>query len=198
MSYFNTMGRSAGPIQIGSSGTWIYEKFLDLPIDITADTIQYQSTRHLSFSLNKNSSLQEELVLLRARTPLLGEYEKDGQIVSACDLNSVATVGWVKAYAALAPGSGEIDLNDYVTLTTFRELERIVTKNTNNISDLSNRLSSELILINEKFTNVYERIAEEVNTLNDNISDINDSLNEHIDNPFPEGILIRCGGAALL
>lgn len=160
-SYFNIYGTSAGPIQIGCSGTWIKETQKNIGVNNV-------STRHLTFALNKNDNVTEELVLLRGRTPVLGFYNDGDKKVPYCDLNSLVTAEWVMAYANLTPGDKEFDLNNYVTKTEFNILKLEVLDNKNNITTNKNDILS-----------------------------LKNELNEHIKNPFPSGIIIECGGANL-
>lgn len=190
MSYFNTNGSSAGPIQVNT--TWIggsYTLWLD-----------HKNERHndyyTAFSFDR---VGEKLLPLKAGSPSLSwktltpsdkEYNteratktSDGnQYLLLTPLDSVVTVRFLSAYTAIAPGDLTFDPDDFITRAEFVALELKVNKNIEDIASHDGAIK-EL----DRRTNALEI---DMTQAKKDIIWIEESL---IEDWIKDGLIIKCG-----
>lgn len=161
-NYVSNLGFTAGPLQIEHSGTWLTHSTEKEALKVIVDGVTYEATqldsntvthtvnikesiyrRYLAISRLRNvDSGNVQLAPLMAGHPLCGTYPSGDGNKPFCDINAVATVGWVMSYATLAPGDRALALDDLIYRTEFNELVAQVTANTSSIGELQNRATS--------------------------------------------------------
>lgn len=161
-NYVSNLGYTIGPLQIEKSGTWLTHSTEEEAIQVVVNNNFYNATilpttndvneniitetrniRYLAISHLKNvDSNDVQLAPLMAGHPLCGVYPSGDGYKSFCDINAVATVGWVMSYASLAPGDRALALDDLIYRTEFNELYNQVTQNTSNIGILQNNIEA--------------------------------------------------------
>lgn len=162
-NYININGRAVGPIQLGNDGTWLCDKILAVGPD-------NKKIKHLNFSLSLN---KDELIVARAKTPLMGTYKDDeGKLQPQCDPQSLATIEWVMAYSSLAPGDRVIDLSIYVTKSYLENWKLNIENSAIN---------------NEK---KIEEINKQLGVMSNKINSLSQGMNK-----LPDNLLIVCGRA---
>lgn len=186
MSYINSYGQAIGPIKLYNTWIGYYN---------AVDAQKNNPINYISFSMNR-SNMASDLTPLMAATPLLGTYQTDkGTYELVAPKNAVATVEWVKMYAALKPGEmAGIDINQYVTQDQLVNINNSIDKINYNLNNHESR-----IVINENKIDSLE-LKVELNTTN--IKNNNDLINQNTneinsikENPFPNGVWFKCGKA---
>lgn len=190
MGYINNFGHSIGPIKINN--TWINNCIRK---DSGNDP---QNRNYVVFSQSKDFPT-ENMVPLMAATPVVGTYEdKYGKLHTNAPVNAIPTIEWVLAYASLKPEDKPgLDLNDYVKQDQLIEVK-------NNILSLEKRVSKNKEEIDKNKTIIIEinnRMSAAENNIVENrtlIEQNQNSINNIINNPFPNGVWFKCGGASFI
>lgn len=178
-SYISLNGRTAGPIQIGTSGAW-----LKMSVPVSASGAGKLS---VLTSMNNNTFCQ-----LQAATP------------STDDPNGVVTVKFLEQYG-FKPGDVSVDFSQYVTKSVFDSLHAAVMGNLltyptdkESIVARINVLEREVSNFNSSTDDLEEEINELANLIGSNSSAIAE-LNDRFDNisldPFQGAVLFVAGGA---
>lgn len=181
MSYINDRGFTIGPLQIQSSGTWLTHSVEDEIESIIGETQNIIQTKYLAFSKTRTvDSENVKLVPLMAGTPLCGTYPSGNGNRPFCDINAVATVGWVMTYATLAPGQQSLDLDDIIYRKEFNDLALRVLKNEELIDAIQRTLNSydSRIAINKQ--NI-DKNTERIIVLEDSLANDEVILEDHED-----------------
>lgn len=193
MGFIDNYGKAAGPIQIGSSGPWlITNKITAMEQEFPVKYLTVSNNATLNISNLDSFTNANDLVTLRSRTPLLGTYKTTSGNMPYADLNAVATVKWVMAYASLDPGDRAIDLDSYVDYTAFNSaLVRITT-----LENASAELEYDLDALTDQFNSFVAHADDEfVSHVRDGFDTWKTTVNNYMAEPFPSGLLLQCGSA---
>lgn len=190
MSYINQYGQAIGPIKINS--VWM--------LDTTIPSLQIANRKEEKyFSITQNKSdVETNLVPLLAATPPLGTYpsvdENGKTFYSLCaPRHAVATVEWVMAYASLKPGQlVGLDINQYATTNELMQLKEQVDTMDSRIVDQAEKINKNQQDININKSNISSNTAR-ITTAEKNINENTGTINDMLDNPFPEGFILICG-----
>jgi septal ring factor EnvC (AmiA/AmiB activator) len=133
-----------------------------------------------------------------AATPPLGTYqsidENNNVYNNLCaPRNAVATVEWVMAYASLAPGQlVGIDINQYATINQIKELQTQIDTMDSRVVDQAEKINKNTQNIAINTANIAE-LTKRMSTAELNITNNTKTINDMLDNPFPEGFWLICG-----
>lgn len=186
MSYFSSVGISAGPIKVDS--TWIKNSII-----LWDANGEQQNTQYLSFTFDKNGSYG---VPLYAGSPFLSYKEVDSSKAKELGvykngskyyqlntpLNSVITAKFLAAYTAIAPGDLTFNPDEFVTQKELNDVKIVVQRHTTEISSL------------EKDVDILSSRTDalELDVYNNKMN-IQDIYNNLIDNWLKNGVVIQCG-----
>lgn len=185
MSYINQYGQTIGPIKINN--IWL----LNLIEDSVPKVRETQS--YLCFTSNK-SYPKSSLALLMARTPLIGtSFNDEGTLVTQAPGNAVATVEWVTAFAALAPGDRPgFDISNFVKKEEFLKLESHVNSLEKTIIAVQSHVSTNTYNIGLNTASI-NSLRNRMSELETKHNTLNQTVQSMLDHPFPDGMVLICG-----
>lgn len=189
MDYISSYGQSAGPIRINL--TWL-STFVDKQTTFNEYGTAVDTNYFVIGSQRQYTGETKTLTPLLAGTPILG-WTETGK--SCAPANAVATIEWVRLYAQLGEGNDPFNPSDYVKHEELILINNSLADIRVNVNNLNTRMNATENLV----SNIEGTVNAMTSQVYKNTSDIatnKSSIESFKENPFPNGLWLKCGDSA--